>query len=134
MSLFFCLGKDISSLIVVGSFVTIPPRPHPRSENAEQYRSWYKLKAWLVARRRQLTRNPLCERCRVVGRVSVANVVHHREPFKGNWNLFIDPMNHESLCYSCHNSLAQKEEKRGHVIGSSLDGRPLDPNHPWNKT
>lgn len=109
------------------------PRPHPRSEEATQYRSWYKLKSWLVARAKQLERNPLCERCHKNGRVSVAKVVHHRQPFKGRWGMFMDPMNHESLCYPCHNSLAQKEEIKGYQIGSTEDGRPVDPNHPWNR-
>lgn len=103
-----------------------------RSVEAQDYRKWYGLKAWQAARKAQLAKHPLCERCRAIRRVTEATVVNHRQPHKGNWALFISPANHESACAPHHDRLIQKEEARGHVIGSDADGRPIDPRHPWN--
>ncbi|MBY3386393.1 HNH endonuclease [Rhizobium laguerreae] len=104
-----------------------------RSAEAKQYRRWYQLKVWKAARATQLAHQPLCERCLQDEIVTEATVVNHRLPFKGNWQMFIDPSNHESTCEPHHNSLIQREERRGHVIGCDVDGRPLDPHHPWNR-
>lgn len=106
---------------------------HSRTDEAQAYRRWYGLKAWQVARKTQLTRQPLCERCKAAGRVTPATVVNHRKAHKGNWALFISPANHESTCAPHHDRLIQKEEARGQRIGTSVDGRPVDPNHPWNR-
>lgn len=103
-----------------------------RSAEAQAYRSWYGLKVWFHARKAQLTKQPLCERCLALGRITPATVVNHREPHKGDWQLFIDPDNHESTCAPHHDTLIQREEARGYRIGSDADGRPVDPNHPWN--
>jgi 5-methylcytosine-specific restriction protein A len=104
-----------------------------RSTKAQAYRKWYGLKAWIYAREIQLAKQPLCERCKATGRITPATVVNHRQPHKGNWKLFIDPTNHESVCAPHHDGLIQKEEARGHRIGSTADGRPVDPMHPWNR-
>lgn len=45
-------------------------RSHNRSTDAQAYRRWYGLKAWQAARKVQLAKQPLCERCRAIGRVS----------------------------------------------------------------
>jgi hypothetical protein len=105
---------------------------HSRSAEAQAYRRWYNLKAWRIARLAQLARQPLCERCEKAGRITAATVVNHRQPHKGDWALFIDPDNHESLCAAHHDALVQREEARGFIIGSGVDGRPVDPEHPWN--
>lgn len=76
------------------------------------WRGWYKLKAWLIAREAQLSREPFCARCARDGVVMPADVVNHRIPHKGDWSLFIDPANHESTCEHHHNSEIQSEEKR----------------------
>jgi hypothetical protein len=108
-------------------------RPHPRSAEAEQYRRWYKTPAWKAARSAQLARQPLCEWCEKAGRITSATVVHHRNPHKGDWQLFISAENHESLCAPHHDTLAQREEARGYTIGCDEAGRPVDPSHPWNR-
>lgn len=111
-------------------------RRHHRSPEAEAYRRWYRLAIWRGRnglRARQLARQPLCERCRKAGRITAATVVNHRKPHKGDWSLFIDPQNHESLCAPHHDGLIQREEASGHAIGCDVDGRPMDPGHPWNR-
>ena len=111
----------------------MPPNPHHRSPAANKYRGWYALKEWLSARRVQLAKQPLCERCLASGHVTRATVVNHRVPHKGNWSRFIDPNNHESTCAPHHDALIQREEARGYKVGSDIDGRPVDPKHPWNR-
>ncbi len=56
---------------------------------------WRRLRDWYRAR------NPLCEACQRQGRVTAAELVHHRvEISEGGAPL--DPENLESLCWSCH--------------------------------
>jgi 5-methylcytosine-specific restriction protein A len=104
-----------------------------RRRSEKRWRNWYKLKAWLVARAAQLAKQPLCERCLQRKRIVAATVVNHRKPHKGDWALFIDPANHESSCKPCHDGEIQQEERTGYVAGCDEHGRPLDPNHPWNR-
>lgn len=53
---------------------------------------------WHKIRAQKLKADPLCARCEARGRVTVADVVHHRDhnPFNNH------PDNHESLCRACH--------------------------------
>lgn len=62
-----------------------------------------------------------------------AAVVNHIKPHKGDPELFFDLENTESVCKADHDTLIQREEARGYTIGSGLDGRPVDPRHPWNR-
>ena len=75
------------------------------------WRAWYGLAAWTAAREAQLAREPLCERHKARGAVVPATVVNHRRPHRGDWALFIDPANHESVCKSCHDRVIQREER-----------------------
>jgi 5-methylcytosine-specific restriction protein A len=88
---------------------------------------------WNIARTAYLRKHPLCVRCRQAGRISAASVVNHIKPHKGDMKLFWDSSNWESVCKTCHDSAIQKQERTGIVVGSSLDGRPIDPNHHWNR-
>lgn len=109
---------------------------HSRSHQAQAYRGWYNLSIWRGKgglRQQQLSRQPLCERCKKAGRITPATVVNHRQPHKGDWQLFIDPDNHESACAEHHDTLIQREEARGYQIGCDEAGRPVDPIHPWNR-
>lgn len=99
---------------------------------ARLWSTWYKGSRWRRLRAAQLVKQPLCERCLAQGKVTAANVVNHRRPHKGDWSLFVDPANFESVCKEHHDALIQREEARGHLIGSDIHGRPVDPDHPWN--
>jgi hypothetical protein len=82
-------------------------RDHDRRRRQQSpARAWYKTQEWLTLR-----------------------TLQHR----GNPALFFDPSNLQSLCKACHDGSKQSEERRGYVIGNDATGRPLDPNHPWNK-
>ena len=105
---------------------TVATAPRP-------WRGWYNLKLWKELRRQQLARQPLCEMCLTHDKVELAVVVDHRKPHKGDWDLFIAPSNHQSLCKSHHDSTKQRMEKRGQEgpIGGDASGMPFDPNHHW---
>lgn len=105
-----------------------------RSQQAGQYRHLYKTARWLRARADQLAREPLCRMCAAQGFTTAATVCDHIDPDdKLNPDLFFTGAK-QSLCKPHHDSTKQREEKRGHVIGCDASGRPLDPQHPWNRT
>ena len=97
------------------------------------YKRWYKLKIWLDLRGVQLDKNPLCERCVNNGKYVEATVVNHKIPHKGEWKLFNDPENLESVCKHCHDAVIQFEEIHGYDKAISENGWPIDNNHPFNK-
>lgn len=72
--------------------------------------------AWQQARLRFLAANPLCVMCTDDGRVTVATVVNHKVPHRGDQALFWDSENNwEPLCKRHHDSDAQMAEKSGRV-------------------
>lgn len=99
-------------------------RAHDRRRAADQtWRKLYSTKEWKQARAEQLERMPWCERCWRAGHGAVAaGVVNHRRPHKGDWQLFFDPENHESVCKRCHDGPIQREERRP-VYASEDDAR-----------
>lgn len=117
-------------------------KPHLRSAEAEAYRHLYMDSRWRGPhgiRRQALKRDGYtCKRC---GCILVegnrhhpqAAVVNHKVKHRGDAALFFDLANTESVCKSDHDALIQKEEARGYMIGSDINGRPVDPAHPWNR-
>ena len=57
----------------------------------------------------QLLREPFCRECARRGVRTWATVVDHVVPHRGDWQLFIDPANHQSLCERCHNRKTARE-------------------------
>ena len=53
-------------------------------------------------RRRTLQQNPNCVYCLENGRFEKATVVDHVVPHKGQWGMFANMNNLQSLCASCH--------------------------------
>jgi len=88
---------------------------------------------WDKARTTYLTHHPLCVMCIKDGAVTAATVVDHIIQHRGDQALFWDKANWQSLCKPHHDSRKQREEKAGHALGSTADGRPVDPSHPWNR-
>lgn len=81
-----------------------------------------------------LAAEPLCRMCAAEGRVTAATLVDHIVPIEDGGAVLADA-NLQSLCIPCHgiktaDDLARRAGKP--VRGCGLDGRPLDPNHPWN--
>ena len=87
------------------------PRHKPKHQrrDSEAYHGWYLLPIWTKhLRPEQLAREPFCRECARKyppgdpRHRTRATVVDHIRPFRGDWMLFVDPRNHQSLCKSCH--------------------------------
>ena len=86
------------------------PSKAPRRGSAE-YHGWYSLPVWTKdLRPAQLLREPWCRECAKRGVRTRATGVDHVRPHRGDWALFIDPANHQSLCKSCHDRKTAKEQ------------------------
>lgn len=88
------------------------PREKPRSA---AWRRWYSLKVWTDdLRPGQLLREPFCRSCAARGVRTPAADVDHIRDHKGDWALFTDRSNLQSLCHSCHSrkTMAEREKKR----------------------
>lgn len=82
---------------------------YQRKASAE-YHGWYLLAIWRkVLRPAQLLREPWCRECAKHGRRTPATVVDHVRPHRGDWALFVDPANHQSLCKPCHDRKTAQE-------------------------
>ena len=71
--------------------------------------------------------------CEQQGRTSLATVVDHKTPHKGDEALFWDQDNWQPLCKTDHDAAKQELENTGRIRGCDVHGRPLDPNHLWNQ-
>lgn len=93
------------------------------------WRHLYKRVGWERLRRDQLESNPFCCFCAEstpLGEMpTVAEVVDHKTPHKGDERLFFDPNNLQSLCKLCHDSRKQKMEKGKKVMAFGPGGEPL---------
>lgn len=116
-----------------------PPRHRPAGQ---EYKHLYRSKDWHGPhgiRQRALVRDLYtCQRCCCLLVTTdrhhpQAAVVNHKTPHKGDVSLFFDLQNVESVCKADHDKRIQIEEARGYTIGVDLSGRPVDPNHPWNR-
>ena len=91
---------------------------------------------WQKARWRYLMANPWCVAHQRVGRTVPATDVDHIKPHRGNYALFWDETNWQSLCHECHSrktaSGDRGDGRPAPVLGCDADGRPLDPDHWWN--
>lgn len=86
------------------------PKQAPRRESAA-WHHWYSLTIWTdELRPNQLLREPFCRECARRGIRTWATVVDHVKPFRGNWTLFLDPANHQSLCKHCHDQKTAREQ------------------------
>jgi len=67
---------------------------------------------WNKYRRSFLSKpeNMFCVRCKLKGLMTIATVVDHITPHKGDKKLFWDSKNHQGLCERCHNSKTAKED------------------------
>lgn len=85
----------------------------------------YCTKRWQALRTHQLCIEPLCRMCKQVERITSATVVDHKQPHKGNVELFFDASNLQSLCKTCHDVAKSRQEHRGYVQGCDANGIPF---------
>lgn len=95
----------------------------------------YTTQRWQRLRRHKLREHPLCQACLQVGRTTPATVVDHRTPINKGGDPFPSLDDLASLCESCHNGKTRAEQLGEDYFRKGCDvfGRPLDPNHPWNR-
>lgn len=89
------------------------PRHKPRHQrrSSAEYHGWYLLPIWTDnLRPAQLLREPFCRECARQGIRTRATVVDHIRPFRGDWTLFVNPANHQSLCKHHHDRKTAKEQ------------------------
>ena len=101
-----------------------------------QYPHLYDSARWRGKRglqRSKLETDPLCWYCMQLGHITVATVVDHIRPHRGDEGLFFDWGNLRSACQSCHNSVAHIKDNIGYVPGVGKDGMPLKGGgHHWD--
>lgn len=74
-------------------------------KNRPEYQNWYNIARWRKERLIFLSANPLCVECFKNDILKSANVVDHIKPHLGNYALFWDVSNWQSLCEICHSRL-----------------------------
>ena len=81
-----------------------------RTEQGKRSHRFYNKRIWRDhIQPDHLAAEPLCRKCYAEGLVVAAFIVDHIVPFKEDWELFIDPDNHQSLCERHHNRKSGKE-------------------------
>jgi 5-methylcytosine-specific restriction protein A len=100
----------------------------------------YNTITWKRLRGAHLALFPLCEGCIAMGRRYVtANTVDHRKPISEGGEPFPDHDGLASYCPACHSRKTARGAEAGAIKsdkpmkGCDASGRPLDPNHPWNR-
>lgn len=97
-------------ILVPGGFCPAhQPKRTERSARAASWRWMYGTETWGELRTEQLLKEPFCRACAARGlRVRATDVDHIRD-HKGDWDVFTDRNNLQSLCHSCHSRKTAKE-------------------------
>lgn len=92
-------------------------KPKYQRKASAEYHSWYNLPIWTDnLRPNQLLREPWCAECAKAfppddpRHRTRATVVDHKTPFRGDWKLFVEPGNHQSLCKHHHDQKTAREQ------------------------
>lgn len=86
------------------------PKAASRSQEAQAWHRWYSLPIWTDdLRPNQLLEEPFCRECAAKGERVYATDVDHIRDHKGDWALFTDRGNLQSLCHSCHSRKTMRE-------------------------
>lgn len=92
------------------------PKPRERSEAAKAWRWMYGTPTWKRLRSEQLLREPWCRECARRGVRTRATDVDHVQDHKGDWTVFSDEANLQSLCHACHSrKTAQEMQKNAQI-------------------
>ena len=82
---------------------------HDTRRNEQAWASWYKSPIWKSIRRHRLAEESQCRECAIEGRTLPASHVDHIEPHQGEWSLFMQYENTQSLCLRHHNAHRYQE-------------------------
>lgn len=94
-------------------------RPTKERRASAAWHDWYGLPIWRDRLRpNQLLKEPFCFECLRIGRRTRATVVDHVKPHRGEWMLFVDETNLQSLCKWHHDQKTMRElnEKRAKIV------------------
>ena len=101
----------IGVLVSGGYCAAHQPQPKDRrSAEAQAWRWMYGTDVWKRLREDQLLREPFCRECARRGVRRYATDVDHIRDHKGDWELFTDRSNLQSLCHSCHSRKTMTEQ------------------------
>jgi len=78
------------------------------TEDYKERNRFYQRKEWKAVRLLQLQLEPLCRKCRTLGKLSPAAVVDHIIAIADGGNE-LEQNNLQSLCTSCHNEKTRRE-------------------------
>jgi 5-methylcytosine-specific restriction enzyme A len=94
---------------------------------------FYNSRVWKFTRRVKLTASPYCEVCKT----NLATDVDHIIAINNGGDRTA-MTNLRSLCHECHSRktlyVDRMKRDRVPVKGCDINGKPLDPEHHWNKT
>jgi 5-methylcytosine-specific restriction protein A len=109
-----CRHPGCTRLVPDGYCAEHRPAPADRGEESKAWRWMYRTAAWKSLRSEQLLAEPWCRECARQGRRVRATDVDHIRDHKGDWGLFTDRSNLQSLCHSCHSrkTLADMRKNR----------------------
>lgn len=97
----------------------------------------YNTAAWQRLRKAKLSRDPLCEDCQAMGRITPANHVDHCHAISDGGDAFPPLDELSSKCAPCHSAKTARGAEAGAVRsnkprrGCDANGNPLDSNHAW---
>ena len=84
-------------------------RPKDRGTN---HKRLYNQRRWQRASKEYRKANPLCVPCLNAGRTTAASQVDHVRPHDGNYELFWDVENWQSICSKCHGEKTRSEGRQ----------------------
>lgn len=109
------------------------PKPHDRRHRYREHEpNRLRGRRGVAQRKRRLDNEPLCRDCAAQGIVTPSTVPDHIIPLsRGGTD---DNSNIRCLCEPCHKiRTAEQFGHRSGGAGTDVNGRPLDPSHPWNR-
>lgn len=87
-------------------------KPSTRRKASADYHDWYFLPIWTKRLRpAQLLKEPFCRECARNGVRTAATVADHIRPHRGDWSLFTDEKNLQSLCLRHHSQKTLQEQQ-----------------------
>ena len=104
----YCQQSFCSNMTEDGSNFCQEHRPKS-TRVRKNYERWYSSAQWQRIRTNQLITEPLCRECKNNGILRTATEVDHIKPHQGNWTLFTDKNNLQSLCKQCHSQKTWQE-------------------------
>lgn len=81
------------------------------SEDYKERNRFYQRAAWKKVRAEHLQLEPLCRKCRLIGRLVEAKIVDHIVTIESG-GAELDHSNLQSLCTSCHNAKTRRDTNK----------------------